>query len=177
MNAFLDQQHFDWLYRQVCPVRGRRSTKSYRELFYILFTKEVIWLVPNDDNRLEDGKDLRTEFLHDEFITLAPSDQLWMDLGCSFLEFLIGIARRCAFETDTTQEEWFWELMENLGLGDLDDRKRINVEEVETILDRVIWRTYNPDGTGGLFPLERANEDQRKVEIWYQLSAYILERS
>jgi hypothetical protein len=39
----------------------------------------------------------------------------------------------------------------------------------------VIWRTYDRRGHGGLFPLQRSNRDQRRVEIWYQLSEYLLQ--
>lgn len=177
MNASLDHLYFDWLYRQVCPVDEGNRSKTYWELLYIFFTKEVVWFVPNDDNRLEDGRDLRREFLRDEGYSQRSVDWLWMDLGCSFLEFLIGIARRAAFETDSDQVYWFWKLLENIGLDGLDDRKRIKREKVEDVLNRVIWRTYDYDGTGGLFPLEDPVEDQRKVEIWYQLNTYIIERS
>jgi hypothetical protein len=44
---------------------------------------------------------------------------------------------------------------------------------VEDILDTCIWRTYQPDGQGGFFPLAWPEEDQTKVELWYQIAAYI----
>ncbi len=176
MNAFLDQHYFDWLYGQVCSVKAKNPSKTYRNLLHILFTKEVIWFVPNDDNRLEDGRDLRYEFLDSEHIAMNPQDKLWLDLGCSFLEFLIGISRRGSFMTDIPEDVWFWDLMENLGLKKFNDRAQFDREEVEDVLDRVIWRTYNYDGSGGLFPLESPSEDQRKIEVWYQLNAYVQER-
>ena len=40
----------------------------------------------------------------------------------------------------------------------------------------IIWRTYDSNGYGGLFPLRNPREDQRKVELWYQLNAYLLEQ-
>jgi hypothetical protein len=36
-------------------------------------------------------------------------------------------------------------------------------------------REYFPSGKGGLFPLENPREDQTKVEIWYQMHAYVME--
>ena len=39
----------------------------------------------------------------------------------------------------------------------------------------VIDRDYDASGFGGIFPLRRPAEDQRKVELWYQAAAYILE--
>ena len=66
--------------------------------------------------------------------------------------------------------------MKNLGLNHCSDKRRLTYEEVNDVLDRVIWRTYRWDGHGGLFPLNEPEKDQREVEIWYQLSAYLLER-
>jgi hypothetical protein len=40
-------------------------------------------------------------------------------------------------------------------------------------MERCVWRTYEPNGVGGFFPLENPNEDQREVELWYQMSAYV----
>lgn len=174
MSAYLDELYFDWLYSQVASVRTKNPSNTYRNLFHMLYTKEFLWLVPNDDNRIEDGKLLRLEFL--EEVGLETKDQFWMDLGCSMLELLIGLARRLYFEADDSVSGWFWELLENLRLDKYNDRVHIPPAMVEQALDRVIWRTYKPDGSGGLFPLVHPAEDQRKVELWYQLNAYINER-
>lgn len=174
MSAFLDQRYFDWLYGQVCSVEVKSPSRTYRNLLHILYTKEFVWIIPNDDNRVEDGKELRYIFLSEEQITV--DDQHWMELGCSMLELLIGLSRRLEFETDIPAVDWFWELLENLNLHKMSDQKHISRHNVEDILDRVIWRNYEYDGSGGLFPLVNAEKDQRKVELWYQLSAYILER-
>lgn len=176
MTAFLDERYFDWLYAQVCSERARNPSKTYRNLLYILYTKEFVWLVPNDDNRAEDGKYLRFEFLEELGIEVDERDSLWLELGCSFLEFLVALSRRLEFETDIDAGVWFHELLENLGLDGLNDRVDISREDVYDVVDRVIWRTYEPNGQGGLFPLEHTSQNQREIEIWYQLSAYILER-
>jgi hypothetical protein len=53
----------------------------------------------------------------------------------------------------------------------------VKQEEISTIFSiRLIWRTYEPDGSGGFFPLMHPS-DQRirhKVEIWTQMNAYWL---
>ena len=131
--------------------------------------------MPNDDNRIEDGKKLRYEFLNAQGIDEV--DPEWMSLGCSMLEMLLGLARRASFESDEASTEWFWRFIVNLGLYKYNDKTYTN--EVSTIvdetLDRVIFRTYSPNGAGGLFPLTHPRTDQRKVELWYQLSAFLLE--
>lgn len=176
MNEPLDEQYFKWLYHQVASVRLKNPARTYWSLFRHIFTKEYVWLVPNDDNRVEDGRDLRYEFIDE--LNLDP-DPEWIGIGCSMLEMLIGLSRRLAFEAEGEPRDWFWKLIENLDLRDYSDAhyKHNNQSEVvDAILDEVIWRTYDSDGYGGLFPLHDPKEDQREVELWYQMSCYILER-
>lgn len=174
MSQPLDELYLHWLYGQFGSVKVTDSSRTYWGLARQLYTKEFVWLVPNDDNRIEDGKDLRWEFVQDSGVEV---DALWMELGCSMLELLIGLSRRLAFETDRGPRGWFWRLIDNLGLESATDaiyNKQIETE-IDEILDEFIWRQYEPSGHGGLFPLEHATVDQREVELWYQLSAYLLE--
>ena len=95
------------------------------------------------------------------------------------LEMIIALSRRASFEDEAleTPVMWFWRLMHNLELeGHTDDVFEISIqEEVNETLDRLDNRTYSYDGSGGLFPLQHAHEDQRTVELWTQMSAYLLE--
>ena len=178
MNKPLDEQYLAWLYDQVASVKLRNPSKTYWNLIRSLFNTEFVWLVPNDDNRVEDGRDLRLEFVEQE--NIFDPDPNWMFRNCSFLEMLIGLARRLSFEMDDepAPSDCFWHLLNNLNLSDFNDA-RFNTAQhqayVDHILRDVVWRTYRSDGTGGLFPLSRPKKDQRKVELWYQLSSYVLE--
>lgn len=132
-------------------------------------------MVPNDDNRVEDGKELRFTFVREQ--GTDGVDVYWLELGCSTLEMLIALADRASFETSKEPGHWFWFFLRNLGLDKYTDAHwtpHINAI-VDRKLDRLIYRTYSPTGRGGLFPLRSAVEDQRKVELWYQMSAYLLE--
>jgi hypothetical protein len=173
-NAPLDELYFRWLYKQVGSITERDKSKTHFELMRVLFQKEFLWWVPNDDNRVEDGRDLRLRFVH--YSGVSPDDE-WMGLGCSFLEMLIALSHRLSFETGMKPKGWFWRLIENLGLEELTDKNwgEMTAEAVDETLERVIWRNYEPDGLGGLFPLEHPEHDQREVEIWYQLCAYLNE--
>jgi len=173
MSAHLDSRYSDWLYDQIFESR----TEHYRELAHILFTKEFVWLVPNDDNRVADGKDLRYEFLDKLDLRVPEEEDYWLDLGCSVLEVLVSLSRILEFETGRTTEYWFMEMITNLGLKQYhDEAEDISERLINKILDEFIWRNYSHTGQGGLFPLLRPDEDQREVELWYQLNAYILER-
>ena len=173
MDRPLDELYFVWLYAQVGDPELKSPSRTYWKILKQLYTKEFVWIVPNDDNRIEDGKDLRIEFVDQSELENVDSD--WMKLGCSMLELLVALSRRLAFECEGEPRDWFWHLMNNLGLRHFNDRSKLSKNYIDSVLDQVIWRTYNHDGKGGLFPLINSQEDQRGVEICYQLNAYILE--
>jgi len=173
-DGTLDARYLDWLYEQVSPSQSNNPSLSFWKLCEQLFRKRFEWFQPNDDNRIEDAKILREEFVIDSD---AERNQDWMDIDCSVLEMLVALSRRCEFESSRDAYFWFWRMLQSLNLlnytDDVYDRE---VErDVNDALEIMIQRTYRRDGVGGLFPLTRPNRDQRKVEIWYQMSAYILE--
>lgn len=161
--------YFEWLSRQVASTSNPNPARTYSLLLEQMHLKRFEWFIPNDDNRVEDGKELRYEFMN------GPAE---LHETCSFLEMLIALSRRCSFEASYGDpSEWFWHLANNLGLREYTDEVMMDdgPREVRYILDRVVNRGYDYDGFGGLFPLNNAEKDQRKVELWYQLSAYLLE--
>lgn len=176
-DAPLEEAYFEWLYGQVASVRNRNPERSFWKLFQKLHRTEFTWYVPNDDNRVEDGKELRLIFLNSTRYRLDDPHGLFLDLGCSVLEMLIALAKHIAFETDRPVSEWFWRLLRNLEIDAYSDLTyEISIEEeVEEVLDRLVNRTYSRDGRGGLFPLSRPRGDQRTIELWYQMSSYLLE--
>lgn len=175
MNGTLDDRYLTWLYYQVAgrSIKVKAPSKTYWKLLRQMYCTEFIWFIPNDDNRAEDGRDLRNEFTTEQVISLV--DPGWSGLPCSFLEMLIGLARRLCFEADGRTTDWFWHLIHTLGLTGCTDASGFSAEEVSEVLDTVIWRTYDRNGNGGLFPLVGSRKDQTKVEIWYQLSEWLLQ--
>lgn len=173
MNKPLDELYLNWLYEFVADPNVANPSHTYWNLIHALYTKEYIWLIPNDDNRMEDGRFLREEFNED--LGLDNVDPDWMDLGCSMLEMMIALSRRLSFQGGGEPRGWFWHLIDNLGLH-ISDRQRFPKSRVEEVLDRQNWRTYHPSGAGGLFPLRHPDRDQRDVELWTQLNTYLLER-
>ena len=166
-----DDAYLRWLYQQVAQVQNRNPSRSYWTLLRQLYTTEFVWFIPNDDNRAEDGRDLRYEFLEE---TGFPAiDEEWLAMGCSMLEMLIALSRRLSFEADGEPRAWFWHTMRNLKLEAMTDAVPYSKKDVDEVLGNVIWRTYRRDGRGGMFPLKRATEDQTQVEIWYQAAAYL----
>lgn len=132
-------------------------------------------MIPNDDNRMEDGKALRQTFINEQ--GTDGIDAYWLELGCSVLEMLIALAGRASYDTNKEPGEWFWIFMQNLRIDKYSDARWNSKasRDVDRKLDAMIYRTYSPTGRGGLFPLRTGVEDQRKVELWYQMSSYLIE--
>lgn len=173
----LDEVYLEWLYSHYASVGNRNPERSYWKLTLQLYSTPFTPFLLQDRNRSDDGVELRDRFLMETGYQLDDPHGLFEALECSMLELLIGLSIRCAFQTDTSETEWFWRLVSNLGLERYsDDLYEISIqEEVEEVLKRVIWRTYLADGHGGFFPLRHPEHDQRKIELWFQMSAYILE--
>lgn len=149
-----------------------------RRLLHQLHQIEFFSLIPNDDNRGMDGLELR-----DNFIDNGGGQHALPFAQCSVLEMLIGLSFRLEFETsqskwEKTFNQWFWILIDNLGL-DYHSNKELSKEEYRHKIliscVRFLERRYKSNGEGGLFPLQNPRKDQKKVEVWYQMSAYILE--
>jgi len=163
------------------------GAKEYSLLLEDLFNIEFYSLIPNDDDRGKDGDALRDLFLEEVGQTGVSSVLLMASLpnmDCSVLEMLIGLSNRLEFETamsnwEKTPNEWFWILIDNLGFLEYTNARymqdQYTSDEVITYVSKMLSRTYNFNGDGGLFPLKNPKKDQRRVEIWYQMSAYILE--
>ncbi len=69
----------------------------------------------------------------------------------------------------------FWEIWRNLRLDIYDGLDFTMKSEIEYLLECWMERRYLRDGNGGCFPLFRPKKDQRKVELWYQMSEYLAE--
>lgn len=169
MSEPIEAEYFNWLCAKVISP----GTVNYYDLIKILYQTEFVWVVPGDRNRREDGLELRQYFLNESNL---DKDSTWYNDLCSVLEVLISFAQRASFQTDTPVQEWFWIFMDNLGLSEFRHVSDSDLLVIEEILYNFVWRTYKPDGYGGLFPLDRTEEDQTQIEIWYQFCAWVDEK-
>lgn len=174
--APLDELYLQWLYTQVANARLKNPARTYWNVFRQLYRTEFVWIVGNDDNRIEDAKELRYEFL--EANPHISPDANWMDEGAAILEVLIALSRRLSFAAErASSAQWFWELLRNVEVDYPDSEYVMDVPtDVAYKLNVLNSRTYASNGKGGLFPLERTDTDQRQVEIWYQMQYYLIER-
>jgi len=156
-------QYLSWL----CDMINEREHRSYGDLCYWLYHQDYRPILPNDDNRCADGLSLREEY------------GIQLIQGCSMLEFLVALAKRMDYILfdegyGSRIDVWFWLMIKNLGLQPVN---RMNVETKNlanyAIIKCFIERCYSRTGKGGLFPLKHTRNDQRNVEVWYQMQEYI----
>ena len=166
--------YFDWLCRKVEIGANRPYNVMAKQLHKLAFRPTRV--VGTDHNRADDGLQLRVEYM----TKYGPEGSSVNRGPCTMLEFLIGLARRMSFLMgDENQPSrtpyYFWRLIRNLSLLRADDGNPHTVFLTEDAVYRILDRAYDRDGTGGLFPLTNAREDQRRVEIWYQMQAWLAE--
>lgn len=164
----------EWLYRYPYTEEVAKTVYSY----------PFRWFIPNDDNRGIDGLSIRSNW----YQANAPG---WLEPTgyCSMFEMVLALAKR--MEDDILYDpacgdrtaEWFWLMMANCGVADIcrsvsnahgefDDGTRNAVIDA---MDGIVYKETNERGWGGLFPLMNPAEDQRMVEIWDQMQAYLNE--
>lgn len=174
-NRFEDE-YFEWLISII-------SYSGYEQLnlslLKTLHKKEFKVLIPHDDNRAYEGKNLRETYCDEVDFDYDYATAFYgIDVAdCSMLELIIGLSIRCEqIIADNDIGGWFWRFLENIRLDRFSDDEFYDnggAVVINNILDMIIKRQYKKNGYGGLFPLKLGKADQRKVEIWYQMCAYL----
>lgn len=169
-------EYFNWMCQLVSD-KQHIGDCSYRKLLSKLHNIPFTYTIDMDGNRAADGIDLRYRFgyerNYEDYIIASYLD----DKPCSVLEMIVALALRC----ETIMEdpdygdrtgEWFWGMIESLGLESMDDTS-FNRDYVDDVIDIFLSRDYGRDGRGGLFTIKHPKRDLRTVEIWYQMNWYL----
>lgn len=175
----LNEDYLVWLYSLI-----DNRKRSYRNLASELHKKPFRWGVALDENRYEDGLDLRRRFTEGMDETHLEV-RYFLKGECTFLEMLIALAQRMngqLYDLDTQEDKTptcFQELLGNLGMLHFYDTlhfSELDLIKIDRIVEIVIDRSYGADGTGSLFPIKRRPpRDMSRVEIWYQMMIYLNE--
>lgn len=169
MTEPIDGLYFNWLCAKVLDPKSR----NYLDLMRIFHKKEYVWTghVLHDQNRAEDGIELRLDFIRATGFEDRESD--WYTCGCSVLEMLVAFAMRAASQSEIIVRDWFIIFLQNLGLDEFRQVDESDIPQIDDILNRFIYRNYDSMGHGGLFPMRHTQNDQRFIEVWYQFSEYL----
>jgi hypothetical protein len=153
--------YLDWLLKKSC-------LEGYEKLYSFLDSLEFEVVLPRDNNRCEDGKVLRSNYF------LEENKNVSMLKPASVLEVLIAIGYKVIdmIAEEKTIQEMVFEFISNLGLG-LYTNDRFDVREITDIINIFMKRQYKYNGDGSIFPVGITMQDQREIELWYQMCKYI----
>lgn len=181
----LREEYFQYLYKLVRPM-----PRTYYKLCKELHNKKYKWFIKNDDNRCEDGVNLRETFIEQGELDETHLEVQALQKGdCTLFEMMVALAQRMDYELSdlispaNRTNKYFFEMLKNLMLEEYTDSYLIGDQldyassgDIDDILESLINRTYSYDGEGSLFPLkQRYPKDMAKTEVWYQMMLYINE--
>ena len=168
----INRQYFKWM-------SGIIDGTSYSKLLWSLHNTRFTARLQLDEDREEDGSDLRGLFkkecgygssdIHSEFLNTRP---------CSILEMMVALCIRCENhimdnpDIGDRTSQWFWDMIESLGLSGMRDT---NFDEAytERTIARFNNREYFKNGRGGLFTSNDENVNMLDMDIWYQMCCYL----
>lgn len=184
----IEYQYFMWLcerggfsngFRHI-PAESPSACYTHISLADTLHNIPFRFTIPNDDNRVGDAKRMRDWYSE---VCSNYSDYTAIDIApVSVLEVLVAFADRIdaaimrGIEDNDVDRSgfWLWLMLDNLGISDYDDDSWCFEahQDVTHRIDVFLDREYDSLGRGGLFPLENSKNDQRTVELWYQMNEY-----
>lgn len=165
----MNKTYFEWLADKVTYFDG----PNHNDLLYLLYTIPYVAVMSKDENRAIDGLNLRDKF-SEQYGGTVEFD----DAPCTFLEFLVALADRMNFiyarlDEDRTAD-CFWTMLNNAGIMNYEDYE-FKEDYIRGAVERVMYRLYEENGEGGLFPINEPRTNQRNVEVWYQMNQYLNE--
>lgn len=165
----MKETYFEWLADKVTYFDG----PDHDDLLYLLHTIPYVAVISKDEDRAIDGLNLRNEYLEKYGGSIGLDNT-----PCTFLEFLVALAIRMNFiyarlDEDRTAD-CFWTMLQNAGIMKYEDYE-FSEDYIRGAVERVIYRTYEQNGEGGLFPINEPRANQRNVEVWYQMNQYLTE--
>lgn len=179
MTKNLEELYFEWLLSFVYNDHYFKNL-SYRRILKYLYLREFYYILPMDENRCQDGIDLRYRFGRENNIDDREISTSLDIRPCSVLEMMVALSCRIEesiminYDIGNRTGQWFWEMMNSLGLSHETD-SNFNIQVINDILYDFLERNYEPNGHGGLFTLNNPPEDLRRIEIWYQMNWYLEE--
>ena len=158
--------------------------ENYYSLMEYLYSCPFTSSYANDCNRVQDGVDLRFQFIDSlnsspEYLKYTYHDVYkYLTHDCNMLEMMAALAQKCEDhimgdpEIGDRSGEWFWGMLKNTHLDSMSD-EFFDISEVETIVSNIIHHNYAPNGEGGLFSVRNPDIDMRQAELWYQMNWYL----
>lgn len=176
MNKDLTRaEYIHWMRRMMTA--GTVNEGIYNALFDTLSHTPFYWIVPMDENRYNDGINLRSLFAYEKNLDPEMIFEMLSDQPCSILEMMVALTIRINDIMDDIEQgdrlkSWFWGMIDSLGLYGMTD-ERYSPIFVEAVLKKFLNREYGNDGRGNLFPNFKDFDSYTKIQIWDQAMYYL----
>lgn len=177
----LNDRYFKWLLG-LLGFKDPINDCGYISMLSYLYSKDFKLtdpIVGHDDNRLDDGFDLRAQYSNN---FTDPEFPEIFEEPVTVLEVLTAFAVRIdddiMYDGALHASKWFFIMIDNLGMTNFtDDRLGLDwtIDDEEQIIDIWMSRQYGPDGKNTIFPLKNTAFDQRNLEMWYQMQEWFRE--
>lgn len=130
-----------WLIQRGC-------LENYTELASVWDELDFVWYIPEDEDKAIQALRMRDEYCYE---TEKPSPR---QAPASFLEVFVSITDTLTAMLYQDREKFTKSILLNMGAYSYSDDGRLPSEiheEALVIAERVIYRTYGRNGSGGLF--------------------------
>ena len=170
-------EYFEWMYHLVCNDE-KYNKLSFRKLLYFLYSVDFFPQIEMDENRRIDGINFRYRFGYENGYSDEYIKRYLDTKECSILEMMLALAYRVEEQImadisyGNRTGQWFWVMIVNLGLGQMDDAK-FDKGYCTYVIDTFLQRRYLDNGKGGLFVVNHPRRNMQDVDIWCQFMWYL----
>lgn len=167
----LEQEYFEYLVNLINPDHA-----PYLKLLEQLYSTDYIIVKDDDNNRAEDGKNLRLDWLYEH--NRKEDNDIWFAQfkACSVLEMMVALAIRMdeniMWNGFNRTSIWFSDMILSMGLEQYTDYN-YDPESISTIVNAMMYYNIESNGQGGLFISPYNDTDMRDYSLWYQMQIYI----
>ena len=176
MRLSIKDKYFNW----ICELIDHNECDdklSYIKLLHYLDSVNFYYFIDMDANRANDGISLRYRFGYEMGYSKDLIESKLDIRPCSVLEMMVALSVKCENIMEQPDENdrtglWFWNMIDNLGLGDMTDYA-FDEDYVREMIDIFLEREYSYNGEGGLFTVKNPKTNMRDVEIWSQMMWYL----
>jgi len=169
--------YFNWMSVMVFPNIYERN--HYNTLLKALHSSLFYFSIPMDENRMQDGIDLRYRFAYENGYPIdIVKNELYRSNTCSILEMMVALAIKgnerilYDYETGGRTDFIFKEMLKSLQIIDLSD-ENFSKSYFDYRISKFLNRDYSYNGNGGLFTVHDPRDDMRTVDIWYQMNWFL----
>lgn len=178
MEDYIYARYYQWITgwaNELCSPYGGPYSELMHELHIFTFKCKVA----GDENRVTDAHMLRRKFATENGFAYHDVEDILGGDRISLLEVMLSLALRCEEEFMGNGENdrmsvWFFDMLCSAKLDEMDDA-HFDPDYVELSIERIISRTYERNGNGGLFTVNNPPKDLRKTELWYQMCWHLSE--